>query len=113
MNLQIHGCICAKDARYLCDLGMVTPKRVLRSDARGEPRAFEAIEPELQALIEIGRIEVARAVKHPFVAEAFARMDVDRFTEDDQVVFSVFHLEQIEVAAIEAAWLRSAVRWQP
>ncbi len=113
MNLQIHGCIGVKDARHLCDFGMITPRRVLRSGARGEPRAFEAIEPELQALIEIGRIEIARAVKHPFVAEAFARMDVDQYAEDDQVVFSVSYLEQSEVAEIEAAWLRSAVRWQP
>lgn len=113
MNLQIHGCIGMKDARRLCDLGMVTPKRVLRSGTRGEPRAFEAIEQGLQALIEIGRIEIARAVKHPFVAAAFARMEVDQFAEDDHVVFSVSYLERAEVAEIETAWLRSAVRWHP
>ncbi|SEC38420.1 hypothetical protein SAMN05519105_2478 [Rhodobacter sp. 24-YEA-8] len=113
MNLQIHGCIGVEDAKRLCDLGMAIPERVLRSDARGEPRTFEAIELGLQAIIEIGRIEIARAVKHPFVAAAFTRMDVDQFAEDDHVVFSVSYLERAEVAEIKTAWLRSAVQWHP
>jgi len=49
---------------------------VLRPDARGETRTFEAIKLELLSLVETGQIEIARAVKHPFIAEEIIAMKV-------------------------------------
>ncbi|MCL4066237.1 hypothetical protein M3484_06620 [Pseudomonas sp. GX19020] len=90
MNLEIHGCTGMAEANWLCDLGMAAPSSVVRLGAHSKPLVFEAIELELSAILETGKILAARAVRHPFIAYTFARMEENQFADDGQVVFSVF-----------------------
>lgn len=112
MNLEIHGCTGVAEANWLCALGMAAPSNVVRHDAHGQSLAFEAIELELTAILETGKILAARAVKHPFIAEAFARMEDNQFADDSQVVFSVSHMGRFTLTSIELEWRRSAVGWR-
>jgi hypothetical protein len=63
---------------------------------------FDAIEMEMQASIEIGRILLAQSVRHPFVTEAFGRMQIGQFSSEERVVFDLGHLSQCTPQALEA-----------
>ncbi len=73
---------------------------------------FEAIEMDLQAILEIGRISMASAAKHPFIADAFARMQIDQFATEEQVVFDQNYLSQCGLEMLEIVHPRSAQNWR-
>lgn len=91
---------------------MVTPSRLIRFGASAEVLAFEALELELTAVLDTGRILEAKATKHPFIAEAFARMETDQFADDATVVFATSHLSRCSDFALRRAWSRSATSWR-
>ncbi|QRZ12958.1 hypothetical protein JWJ88_10245 [Paracoccus methylovorus] len=112
MNLELHGCVGISAANALCDCGLVSPATFVKSRSDMGDFVFEAIEMELQATVEIGRISLAQATKHPFITEAFARMQIDQFATDERVVFDHGHLSQCSPKALETAFARSARSWR-
>lgn len=112
INLEIHGCTGVAEANWLCDLGMAAPSSVVRLGALGKPLVFEAIELELSAILETGKILAARAVRHPFIADAFARMEENQFADDGQVVFSVSYVGRCPLASMEVKWRKSVAGWR-
>lgn len=112
MNLELHGCVSVSAANVLCDRGWVYPATFVASRDHGETLIFEAIEMDLQAIIEIGRISMASATKHPFIAEAFARMQIDQFATEEHVVFDQGYLSQCGLEMQETAFARSARSWR-
>lgn len=112
MNLELHGCVRISAANELCELGLVSPFRFAVSRSNAEALVFEAIETDLQAILEIGRIAMASTVKHPFIAEAFARMQIDQFATEEHVVFDQGYLSRCGLEMQEAAFARSARRWR-
>ena len=112
MNLELHGCVSIPAANALCELGLVSPVTFVASRSHAGALVFEAIEMDLQAIIEIGRISMASASKHPFIAEAFARMQIDQFATEEHVVFDQGYLSQQGLEMQEAAFARSARSWR-
>ncbi|WP_323032416.1 hypothetical protein [Paracoccus sp. (in: a-proteobacteria)] len=103
MNLDLHGCVGITAANMLCDCGLVSPATFVASRNDGGDLVFEAIEMELLATVEIGRISQVGAAKHPFITEAFARMRIDQFTTHEHVVFDYDHLSQCGPEALETS----------
>lgn len=112
MNLELHGCVSISAANELCELGLVSPFRFAVSRSYAEALVFEAIETDLQAILEIGRISIASTAKHPFIAEAFARMQIDQFAPEEHVVFDQSYLSRCSLEMQEAAFARSARGWR-
>lgn len=112
MNLDLHGCVGITAANMLCDCGLVLPATFLISRNDAGNLVFDAIEVELLATVEIGRISLAGAAKHPFITEAFARMRTDQFATHEHVVFDYDHLSQCRPEALETALARSVRRWR-
>ena len=112
MNLDLHGCVGIAAANMLCDCGLVSPATFVASCNDAGDLVFKAIEMELLATVEIGRISQAGAAKHPFITEAFARMRTDQFATHKHVVFNYDHLSQCGPEALETAFARSAKRWR-
>lgn len=112
MNLDLHGCVGVSAANKLCDQGLVSSVTFVKSHSRAGSFVFEAIEMELGAILQIGRISMAEATKHPFIAEAFARMRIDQFAGDDYVVFDHDHLSRYDPEMLEVALARSARSWR-
>lgn len=112
MNLELHGCAGISAANELCELRLVSPVRFIVSRSHAEPLVFEAIELDLQAILEINQISMALATKHPFIAEAFARMQIDQFAKEKHVVFDQGYLSQCGLEMQETAVARSARSWR-
>lgn len=112
MNLELHGCVSISAANELCELGLVSPFRFAVSRSHAEALVFEAIETDLQAILEIDRIAIASTAKHPFIAEAFARMQIDQFATEEHVVFDQGYLSRCGLEMQEAAFARSARSWR-
>lgn len=112
MNLDLHGCVGITAANMLCDCGLVSLVSFVASRNDAGNLVFEAIEMELLATVEIGRISQAGAVKHPFITEAFERMRTDQFATHEHVVFDYDYLSQCGPEALEAAFARSARGWR-
>lgn len=99
-------------ANELCDRGLVFPATFVVSRSHDGALVFEAIEMDLQAILEIGRISMASTAKHPFIADAFARMQIDQFATKEQVVFDQGYLSQCSLEMLEILLLRSARNWR-
>jgi len=65
MNLALHGCVGITAANMLCDCGLVSTATFVASRNDAGDLAFEAIEMELLATVEIGRISQAGAATPP------------------------------------------------
>ncbi|WP_323032430.1 hypothetical protein [Paracoccus sp. (in: a-proteobacteria)] len=92
MNLDLHGCVGITAANMLCDYELVSPATFVASRNDAGNLVFEAIEMELLATVEIGRISQAGAAKPPFITEAFARMRADQLAIHKHVVFDYDYL---------------------
>ena len=112
MNLELHGCAGISAANELCELGLVSPVTFVAPRSHAGALVFEAIEMDLQAILEIGRISTASATKHPFIAEAFARMQIDQFATEEHVVFNRGFLSQCGLEMQQTAFARSARNWR-
>lgn len=112
MNLELHGCVGISAANALRDRGWVDPVTFVAFRDHGEALIFEAIEMDFQATLEIGRISMASTTKHPFIAEAFARMQIDQFATEEHVVFDQGYLSRCGLEMQEAAFARSARSWR-
>lgn len=112
MNLILHGTVDVESGNALCDSGLAFPQRFSGVNTRGRLLSFDAITLEIDAYVEIGRIEQARAVKHRFVIEAFARMGTDQYATAEVVVFERSNLEKLSPDLLDAAHERSARHWR-
>lgn len=112
MNLELHGCVGISAANELCELGLVSLVTFVSPRSHAEALVFDAIEMDFQATLEIGRISMASATKHPFIAEAFARMQIDQFATEERVVFDQGYLSQCGLEMQETAFARSARSWR-
>lgn len=65
MNLDLHGCVGITAANMLCDYELVSPATFVASRNDAGDLVFEAIEMELLATVEIGRISQAGATTPP------------------------------------------------
>ncbi len=113
MNLHLHGCVDVDAANRLCDLELATPTTFARRVPGVGLLSFETLELELSGYLEIGRIDQGRAIGHPFVQDAFARMATDQFAGAAELVFESSYLDQLNSAALvekhriaAEAWLR-------
>ena len=111
MNLELHGCIGVEAANLLCDAGMVSPMVFSAPGSTGNI-CVEAVEIELLGTIEIGCIAMAEATDHPFIAEAFARMRIDQYAEEERVVYDIGYLSKCTTEELEIASARSAKAWR-
>lgn len=93
-------------------MGLVSPVTFIAPRSHAGALVFEAIEMDLQATLEIGRISMAAAAKHPFIAEAFARMEIDQFAKEEHVVFDRSYLSRCSLEMQETAFARSARSWR-
>lgn len=112
MNLDLHGCIGVTAANLLCDCKLISPVTFVKPHDNIGNLAFEAVEMDLAAIIEIGRISQAAAADHPFITEAFARMRVDQFATEHVVVFDSGYLSRCSTQMLEIAFRRSARGWR-
>lgn len=60
MNLELHGCVSISAANELCELGLVSPFTFAVSGSHAEALVFEAIETDLQAILEIAGLQLLR-----------------------------------------------------
>jgi len=112
MNLYLRGCASVEAAAALRFLGLIRPTEFVRVGPDGHPLGFVAVELEFSADLEIGDILLARATRHRFIEEAFARMQTDQYTDAKEVVFERKYLESLTPEALAATFRRSASGWQ-
>lgn len=93
-------------------IGAGFPFQVRRISQLCRGLVFEAIETDLQAILETDRIAIASTAKHPFIAEAFARMQIDQFAAEKHVVFDQSYLSRCSLEMQETAFARSARSWR-
>lgn len=112
MNLHLHGCASVQAAAALRFLGLIRPTELVRGGPNGRLLGFVAVELEFSADLEIGDILLARATRHRFIEEAFARMQTNQYSNDEKVVFEREYLKSLTREALAAAFRRSASSWQ-
>lgn len=113
MNLELHGSVDVDGANDLCDMGFLSPVLFSCTGVGGRTLNFQAVQRELTAHIETGRMLAALAVEHPFILEARERMNIDQFRSLDVVVFDEGHLKNLSPAQLSDAYKRSAESWRP
>lgn len=99
-------------ANQLCDLGLAVPATFARRVPGSGLLSFEAFELELAGYIEINRIDQARAIRHRFVQDAFARTAVDQFAGEDKLVFERCYLEGLADEYLAAKHQLTAIGWR-
>ncbi|WP_248364927.1 hypothetical protein [Aliiroseovarius sp. S1339] len=94
-------------------MGFISPALITCTGIRGRTLNFQAVQRELTAHIETGRMLAALAVEHPFILEARERMNIDQFRSQDAVVFDEGHLNKLSPTELIDAIKRSATSWRP
>lgn len=112
MNLEFHGWTDSTSANALCDRGLLRSKGLTLAIGDGLKHRFEVVELELDACLEISRIRLAEAIRHPFIQEAFARMRQDQHASAAAVVFEASYLLGLVPADRMRACYRTAYAWR-